>query len=63
MVLANEKFFAISNAIAEIKSIQQQTIDDRNKNWKVITSQFDAIQGNFHVLRDCTQTLFFQSTA
>ena len=38
-------------------------IDDQNKNWKVITAQFDAIQGNFYVLRDCNQTLFFQPPA
>ena len=55
---SNEKFFAISNELAEIKNIQKQTIENQNKNWKVVQEQFETIQGNFHILRDCTQTLF-----
>ena len=54
---SNQKFFAISNELAEIKAIQEQIIENQNKIWKVIQAQFDAIQGNFHILRDCTQTL------
>ena len=55
---SNEKFFAISNELSEIRAIQQQTIKNQNRNWKIPGEQFDAIQGNFHILRDCTQTLF-----
>ena len=55
---SNEKFFAISNELSEIRAIQQQTIENQNRNWKILEEQFDAIQGNFHILRDCTQSLF-----
>ena len=55
---SNEKFFTISNELSEIRAIQQQTIENQNKNWKIIEEQFATIQGNFHILRDCTQTLF-----
>ena len=54
----NEKFFAISNEVSEIRAIQQQTIENQNRNWKILEEQFATIQGNFHILRDCTQTLF-----
>ena len=46
---SNEKFFTISNELSEIRTIQQQ---------KILKEQFATIQGNFHILRDCTQTLF-----
>ena len=55
---SNEKFFTISNELSEIRAIQQQTIENQNKIWKIIEEQFATIQGNFHILRDCTQTLF-----
>ena len=48
----------ISNELSEIRAIQQQTIENQNRNWKIIEEQFATIQGNFHILRDCTQTLF-----
>ena len=32
---SNEMFFAISNDLAKIKAIQEQTIENQNKNWKV----------------------------
>ena len=46
---SNEKFFTISNELSEIRTIQQQ---------KILKEQFATIRGNFHILRDCTQTLF-----
>ena len=55
---SNEKFFAISNELSEIRAIQQHIIENQNRNWKIIEEQFSTIQGNFHFLRDCTQTLF-----
>ena len=55
---SNEKFFAISNELSEIRAIQQHTIENQNRNWKILEEQFATIQGNFHILRDCTQTLF-----
>ena len=55
---SKEKFFAISNELSEIREIQQQTIENQNRNWKILEEQFATIQGNFHILRDCTQTLF-----
>ena len=54
---SNEKFFAISNELSEIRVIQQQTIENQNRNWEILEEQFDAIQGNFHILRDCTNTV------
>ena len=42
----------------EIKYIQQQNIDNQNKEGKNITAQFDARQGIFPVPRCCTPTLF-----
>ena len=53
---SNEKFFMISNELSKIRAIQQQTIENQNRNWKIIEEQFATIQGNFHILRDCTQT-------
>ena len=55
---SNEKFFAISNELSEIRAIQQQTIENQNWNWKILEKQFATIQGNFNILRNCTQTLF-----
>ena len=55
---SNENFFMISNELSEIRAIQQQTIENQNRNWKIIEKQFATIQRNFHILRDCTQTLF-----
>ena len=55
---SNEKFFMISNELSEIRAIQQQTIENQNRNWKIIETQFATIQRNLHILRDCTQTLF-----
>ena len=55
---SNEKFFAISIELSEIRAIQQQTIENQNRHWKILEEQFATIQGNFHILRDCTQTLF-----
>ena len=52
-----EKFFAMSNELSEIRAIQQQTIENQNRNWKKL-EKFATIIGNFHILRDCTQTLF-----
>ena len=30
----------------------------QNKNWAIIDEQFNVFEGNFHILRDCTQMLF-----
>ena len=32
--------------------------ETQNKNWSIIEEQFNVFEGNFHVLRDCTQMLF-----
>ena len=53
-----EKFFVVSNKLAEIEEAQQQMTATQNNNWKIIEEQFQAINTNFHVLRDCTQMLF-----
>ena len=58
---SNEKFFAISNELSEIRAIQQQTIENQNRNWKIL-EQFATIEGNFHILRDCTQTIVLKPT-
>ena len=55
---SNEKFFAISNELSEIRAIQQHSVENQNRSWKILEEQFATIQGNFHILRDCTQTLF-----
>ena len=57
-ISSNEKFFAISNELSEIRAIQQHTIENQNRNWKILEEQFATIQKYFHILRDCTQTLF-----
>ena len=54
----DEKFFVVSNELAEIEEAQQQMTETQNNNWKIIEEQFQAINTNFHVLRDCTQMLF-----
>ena len=33
-------------------------IETQNKNWAIIEEQFKVFEGNFHILRDCTQMLF-----
>ena len=53
-----ENFFNVSNKLAEIEEAQQQTTETQNNNWKIIEEQFQAINTNFQVLRDCTQMLF-----
>ena len=53
-----ETFFAILNELSEIRRVQQQTIENQNRNWKILEEQFATIEGNFHILRGCTQTLF-----
>ena len=50
--------FAISIELSEIRAIQQQTIENQNRNWKILEEHFVTIQGNFHILRYCTQTFF-----
>ena len=54
----NEKFFLVTNEIAEIRHIEQLMAENQNKNWKIIEEQFQTIERNFHVLRDCTQILY-----
>ena len=53
-----EKFFLVTNEIAEIRRIEQLMAENQNKNWKIIEEQFQTIEINFHVLRDCTQSLY-----
>ena len=54
----NEKFFLVTNDIAEIRHIEQLMAENQNKNWKIIEEQFQTIEINFHVLRDCTQIFY-----
>ena len=54
----NEKFFLVTKEIAEIRHIEQLMAENQNKNWKIIEEQFQTIERNFHVLRDCTQILY-----
>ena len=54
----NEKFFLVTNEIAEVRRIEQLMAENQNKNWKIIEEQFQTIERNFHVLRDCTQILY-----
>ena len=44
--------------MSEIRAIQQHTIENQNRNWKILEEQFATIQGNFDILPDCTQPLF-----
>ena len=55
---SNDKFFLISNEIAEIAKIQKVMQENQNKNWQVVQQQFEIFQNNFHVLRNCTQMMF-----
>ena len=55
---SKEKFCAISNELSEIRAIQKQNIENQNRNWKILEEQFATIEGNFHILPDCTQTMF-----
>ena len=55
---STEKFFLVSNEIAEIVKIQQEMQNTQNKNWQIIEDQFEIFEQNIHVLRDCTQLLF-----
>ena len=54
----NEQFFLVTNEIVEIRRIEQLMAEKQNKNWKIIEEQFQTIELNFHVLRDCTQILY-----
>ena len=44
---SNEKFFAISNELSEIRAIQQHTIENQNRNWKILEEQFATIPMKF----------------
>ena len=39
----DEKFFVVSNKLAEIEEAQQQMTETQNNNWKIIEEQFQAI--------------------
>ena len=54
----DEKFFLVGNELKEIRETQNQMIETQNKNWAIIEEQFKVFEGNFHILRDCTQMLF-----
>ena len=55
---SNEKFFMISNELAEISKIQKTMQETQNKNWEIMEEQFEVFQHNFYVLRDCNQVFF-----
>ena len=48
----------VENELAALHDIQRELVDTQNKNWALIQQQFDVFEHNFHVLRDCNQTLF-----
>ena len=54
----NDKFFMVSNELAEIREIQTQMSKTQNKNWAVVEEQFDILEYNIHILRDCDQMLY-----
>ena len=54
----DEKFFLVGNELKEIRETQNQMIETQNKNWAIIEEQIKVFEGNFHILRDCTQMLF-----
>ena len=54
----NDKFFMVSNELAEIREIQRQMSETQNKNWAVVEEQFDILEYNIHILRDCDQMLY-----
>ena len=54
----NDKFFMISNELADIRATQKQMSETQNKNWAIIEQQFQVIEDNLHILRDCNQMLF-----
>ena len=54
----NDKFFMISNELADIRATQKEMSETQNKNWAIIEQQFQLIEDNLHILRDCNQMLF-----
>ena len=48
----------ISNELTDIRATQKQMSETQNKNWAIIEQQFQAIEDNLHILRDCNQKLF-----
>ena len=54
----NEKFFIVKNKLEEIEKNQKQMVETQNKNWEVLQRQFEIIDQNFHILRDCNQMLY-----
>ena len=54
----NDKFFMVSNELAEIREIQKQMSETQNKNWAVVEEQFDILETNVHILRNCDQMLY-----
>ena len=47
----NDKFFMVSNELAEIREIQRQMSETQKKNWAVVEEQFDILEYNIHILR------------
>ena len=54
----NNKFFLVGNKLQDIEKAQQQMTGTQNRNWDIIEEQFETINENFHIMRDCTQLLF-----
>ena len=54
----NENFILVTNEIAEVRRIEQLIAENQIKNWKIMETQFQTIERNFLILRDCTQTLY-----
>ena len=51
-------FFLISNALATLHKIQNELIENQNRNWETIQKQFEVFEKNVRLLQDCDQLLF-----
>ena len=55
-----QKIFMVEKELAALHDIQWELVITQNGNWA--QQQFDVFEQSFHVLRDCNQLLFFEST-
>ena len=54
----DDKFFLISNELATLHKIQNELIENQNRNWEIIQKQFKVFEKNIRLLQDCDQLLF-----
>ena len=54
----NDKHFMVTTELEALKSVQKEMLKAQIRNCRIIEEDFEVIQHNIHVQRDCDQILF-----